>query len=149
MKNANMTLEEVDNILNKQSGLIGISGYSDHRDVEEAMNNGSEEAVLANEMYVNKIVDYIAKYYVELQGNVDALVFTAGLGENAIGFREEVVTKLECLGIKLDKEVNNTIAGFKSVHEGIISDSDSKVDVYVVPTNEELMIATDTYNLIK
>ena len=149
MKNASMSLEEVDTILNKQSGLIGISGYSDHRDVEEAMNNGSEEAVLANSMYVNKIVDYIAKYYVELEGDVDALVFTAGLGENAIGFREDVVTKLECLGIKLDKEVNNTIAGFKSVHEGIISDSDSKVDVYVVPTNEELMIATDTYNLIK
>jgi len=149
MKNANMSFDEVDNSLNKQSGLIGISGYSDHRDVEEAMNNGSEDAVLANEMYVNKIVDYIAKYYVELGGNIDGLVFTAGLGENAIGFREDVVTKLECLGIKLDKEVNNTIAGFKSVHEGIISASDSKVDVYVVPTNEELMIATDTYNLIK
>jgi len=149
MKNANMTLEEVDNLLNKQSGLVGISGFSDHRDVEDAMSNGSEEAVLANDMYVNKIVDYIAKYYVELGGNIDALVFTAGLGENAIGFREDVVTKLECLGIKLDKEVNNTIAGFKSVHEGIISTDDSKVDVYVVPTNEELMIATDTYNLIK
>ena len=149
MKNANMTFEEVDNKLNKQSGLVGISGYSDHRDVEEAMNNGSDEAVLANSMYVNKIVDYIAKYYVELNGNIDALVFTAGLGENAIGFREDVMTKLECLGIKLDKEVNNTIAGFKGVHEGIISTNDSKVPVYVVPTNEELMIATDTYNLIK
>jgi len=149
MKNANMTLEQIDNILNKQSGLAGISGYSDHRDVEEAMNNGSDDAVLANEMYVNKIVDYIAKYYVELSGNVDALVFTAGLGENAISFRKDVMTKLECLGIKLNEEVNNTIAGFKDIHEGIISTSDSKVDVYVVPTNEELMIATDTYNLIK
>ena len=149
MKNANMTLEQIDNILNKQSGLAGISGYSDHRDVEEAMNNGSDDAVLANEMYVNKIVDYIAKYYVELSGNVDALVFTAGLGENAISFRKDVMTKLECLGIKLNEEVNNTIAGFKDIHEGIISASDSKVDVYVVPTNEELMIATDTYNLIK
>ena len=113
------------------------------------MNNGNELAVLANDMYVNKIVDYIAKYFVELNGNIDALVFTAGLGENAIGFREDVMKKLECLGIKLNKEVNDTIAGFKSVHEGIISDTDSKVNVYVVPTNEELMIATDTYNLIK
>ena len=149
MKNANMSLESVDNILNKQSGLFGISGYSDHRDVEEAMNNGSNEAVLANEMYVNKVVDYIAKYFVSLNGEIDGLVFTAGLGENAISFRENVINKLACLGIKLNQEVNNTIAGFKSVHEGIISTEDSRVDVYVVPTNEELMIATDTYNLIK
>ena len=149
MKNAEMSLSDVDNALNKESGLKGISGFSDHRDVENAMEENNEMAVLANSMYVNKIVDYISKYYVELNGKVDALVFTAGLGENAIGFREEVMSKLECLGIKLNKEVNDTIAGFKSVHEGIISTSDSKVDVYVVPTNEELMIATDTYELIK
>ena len=149
MKNANMSLNEVDNALNKQGGLVGISGYSDHRDVENAMNEGNELAILANEMYVNKIVDYIAKYFVELSGNVDALVFTAGVGENAVDFRRNVLKKLECLGIKINEEVNNTIAGFKSIHEGIISDNESKVDVYVVPTNEELMIATDTYELIK
>ena len=100
-------------------------------------------------MYVNRIVNYIALYYVELNGNVDAIVFTAGLGENAIGFRKDVITKLESLGIKLNEEVNNSIAGFKDIHEGIISTDDSKVPVYVVPTNEELMIATDTYELIK
>lgn len=149
MKNAEMSLSEVDNALNKQGGLVGISGYSDHRDVENAMEENNEMAILANNMYVNRIVDYIAKYFVELNGNVDALVFTAGVGENAIEFRENVLKKLECLGIKLNKEVNNTIAGFKSVHEGIISAEDSKVTVYVVPTNEELMIATDTYELIK
>lgn len=150
MKEANMSLSEVDNALNKQSGLLGISGIgSDHRDVENAMEEGNELAILSNEMYVNRIVNYIAEYYVELNGKVDAIVFTAGLGENAIGFRKDVITKLEALGIKLNDEVNNKIAGFKEIHEGIISTDDSKVPVYVVPTNEELMIATDTYELIK
>lgn len=145
-----MDLKEVDNVLNKQSGLLGISGVSsDHRDIESAIEEGNELAVLSNEMYVNRIANYIAEYYVELCGNVDALVFTAGLGENAIGFRRDVMNRLACLGIKLDDSVNNTIAGFKDVHEGIISTDDSKVPVYVVPTNEELMIATDTYELIK
>ena len=145
-----MDLKEVDNVLNKQSGLLGISGVSsDHRDIESAIEEGNELAVLSNEMYVNRIANYIAEYYVELCGNVDALVFTAGLGENAIGFRRDVMNRLGCLGIKIDDSVNNTIAGFKDVHEGIISTDDSKVPVYVVPTNEELMIATDTYELIK
>ena len=88
-------------------------------------------------------------FFVELGGKVDALVFTAGLGENAIDFRRELLEKVECLGIKINNEVNETIAGFKSVKSGIISTEDSKVPVYVVPTNEELMIATDTYELIK
>ena len=150
VKESGMDLKEVDNVLNKQSGLLGISGVSsDHRDIESAMEEGNELAVLSNEMYVNRIANYIAEYYVELCGNVDALVFTAGLGENAIGFRRDVMNRLACLGIKLDDSVNNTIAGFKDVHEGIISTDDSKVPVYVVPTNEELMIATDTYELIK
>ena len=150
MKEGNMSLTEIDNALNKKSGLLGISNISsDHRDIEEAINSGNNDAVLANKMYVNRIVNYIANYYVELDGNVDAIVFTAGLGENAISFRKEVMEKLGCLGIKLDEEENNKIAGFKEVHSGIISTNDSKVPVYVVPTNEELMIATDTYDLIK
>ena len=150
MKESGMNLTEVDNMLNKQSGLLGVSGVSsDSRDIEEAIKEGNEGAILANEMYVNKIAKYVAEYYVELGGKVDALVLTAGLGENAIEFRENLLTRLECLGIKLDKEVNNTIAGFKSVQTGIISTDDSSVPVYVVPTNEELMIATDTYELIK
>ena len=136
MKEAGLSLSEVDNSLNKQSGLLGISGVSsDHRDIESAMDEGNQMAVLSNEMYVDRIVSYIAQYYVALNGEVDALVFTAGLGENAISFRKDVITKLESLGIKLNEEVNNT--------------SDSKVPVYVLPTNEELMIATDTYQLIK
>ena len=150
MKNADMSLEMVDNALNKKSGLLGISGVSsDHRDIEEAMHNGNELAELANTMYVNRIANYIATYYLELDGKVDAIVFTAGLGENAIGFRKDIMKKLECLGIKLNEEANDSIAGYKELHEGIISSDDSKVPVYVVPTNEELMIATDTYELIK
>ena len=149
MKENNMTLDMVDNALNKQSGLLGISEVaSDHRDIEEAMKTGNEKAILANEMYVNRIVEYIAKYYVELDGKVDALVFTAGLGENAIAFREEVLEKLASLGITLNKDINNNIASYKEYHEGVISGDDSKVKVYVIPTNEELMIAQDTLELI-
>lgn len=144
------SLKEVDTILNKESGLFGISGkYSDHRDIESAMDNKEEDAILANNMYINRIVDYIAKYYVKLEGNVDALVFTAGLGENAREFRENILRKLECLGIYVDHEMNESIAGYLDISEGCISKEESKVPVYVIPTNEELMIALDTYELIK
>lgn len=144
------TLNEVDTILNKKSGLFGISGgYSDHRDIETQMSEGNHEAILANNMYINRIVDYIAKYYVELDGKVDAIVFTAGLGENAREFREEILNKLGSLGIYVDLEKNSQIAGYLDQNEGIISSDSSKVPVYVEPTNEELMIALDTYDLIK
>lgn len=150
MKKTGATLDEVDTILNKKSGLLGISEqYSDHRDIEEGMKNGEHQAQLANNMYVNRIVDYIAKYYVKLEGNVDAIVFTAGLGENAREFRREVLEKLECLGIYVDAGLNDDIAGYLDKNEGIISMEESSVPVYVIPTNEELMIALDTYNLIK
>ncbi len=144
------TLEEADTILNKKSGLLGITEeFSDHRDIETAMASGNEKALLANDMYVNRIVDYIAKYYVKLNGEVDALVFTAGLGENARDFRAEVLSKLECLGIYVDTGLNDEIAGYLDKHEGLISMEESSVPVYVIPTNEELMIALDTYELIK
>ena len=148
MKNANMTLEEVDNTLNKKSGLLGISGSSDCRDVEDAIAAGNKEAKLAYDMYVERIASYVATYYMKLEGKIDALVLTAGVGENGSGFRKDLVEKLSCFGIKLNDEVNNTIASFKSVHSGIITTDDSKFPVYVVPTDEELMIATDTYNII-
>lgn len=150
MKKTGATLDEVDTILNKKSGLFGISEkYSDHRDIEEGMKNEEHNAILANNMYVNRIVDYIAKYYVKLEGNVDAIVFTAGLGENAREFRREVLEKLECLGIFVDVGLNDEIAGYLDKNEGIISSEESNVPVYVIPTNEELMIALDTYDLIK
>ena len=149
MKKTGMSIEEVDNILNKQSGLYGITDeYSDHRDIEDAMNKGDESAKLANDMYIDRIVDYIAKYYVKLDGKVDALVFTAGLGENAREFREAIINRLGSLNIKLDENANNSIASYLDIHEGKISASDSSVDVYVIPTNEELMIALDTMELI-
>ncbi len=150
MREAGISLSEVDNALNKQSGLLGISGISsDHRDIEAAINEGNERAILSDTMYTNKIANYIATYYLELNGKVDALVFTAGLGENAISFRKKLMKKLECLGIKIDENANNNVAGYKDINSGIISSKESKVPVYVIPTNEELMIATDTYELIK
>lgn len=150
MEKTGKSLKEVDTILNKESGLLGISGkYSDHRDIEEGMAKGEEDAILANNIYINRIVDYIARYYVKLEGNVDAIVFTAGLGENAREFREDILRKLECLGIYVDHETNMNIASYLDIHEGCISKEDSKVGVYVIPTNEELMIALDTFDLIK
>ena len=150
MSKTGKSLDEVDSILNKQSGLLGISEkFSDHRDIENAISEGDELSILANDVYVQKVANYIAEYYMKLEGKVDAITLTAGTGENAATFRKELVDKLNCFGIYLDEEVNNKIAGFKDIHEGIITTKDSKVPVYVVPTNEELMIALDTYNLIK
>lgn len=146
---AGKTIEEVTNDLNKNSGLQGISGFSDCRDVEKAASEGNENAKLALKMYHNRIVNYIAEYYVALEGRVDAIVFTAGVGENGIDARKIILDKLNCLGIKVDEERNNAIASFKDINEGIISSDDSSVDVYVVPTNEELMIIKDTYKFVK
>ena len=138
-----LTVDQVVNALNKQSGFLGLSGKSsDFRDVWAGVEEGNERCKLAVDKYVKTVVDYIAMYYVEL-GGVDVIAFTAGLGENAIPVREKICEKLECLGVKLDKEANNTRG-----EEIKISTKDSKIDVYVIPTNEELMIAEDTYNLI-
>ncbi len=139
-----ITASEVDNILNKESGLLGISGVSsDSRDIEEGINNGNEDCILAQKMYVRRIIDYIAKYYVELEG-CDAICFTAGVGENSVITRKEVINGLKVLGIELDEEKNN-VRG----KEALISTENSSVLVYVIPTDEEVMIARDTYNLIK
>ena len=144
MEETGMTPKEMDTVLNKQSGLFGISGVSsDSRDIEDGINNGDERCILAQKMYVKRIVDFIAKYYVEL-GGCDAIIFTAGVGENSISTRMEVMEKLACLGVKPDVERNN-IRG----KEALITADNSKIPVYVIPTNEELMIATDTYNLAK
>ncbi len=149
MNKTGKNITEIDNILNKESGLIGISEkYSDHRDIENAMAEGDQQAILANDMCANRIVEYIAKYYVELDGKVDALVFTAGLGENAREFREQIVGKLGSLGIKIDADKNMNVASYCEIHEGVISSSDSSIPVYVIPTNEELMIALDTFAII-
>ena len=146
---ANLSVQEIDNALNKKSGLLGICGFNDNRDVEHAIADGNSNAKLALDMYIDRIVKYISEYYVELEGNVDAIVMTAGVLENGSETREEIVNRLECLGLKLDSDVNDTIAGFKDVKSGIITTSDSSVPVYVEPTNEEIMIIRDTYELCK
>ena len=130
--------------LNRHSGLLGLSEYSnDMRDVVEHAIDGDEKCILAKNKYVRRVVDYIAQYYV-LLGGADVLVFTAGIGENNIPIRREICEKLACLGVKIDLDLNN-IRGEMTK----ISTPDSKIDVYVIPTDEELMIARETLNLIK
>lgn len=140
-----MTYDEIDNALNKKSGLLGICGHNDNRDVEKAIADGDENARLALDMYVDRIVRYIAEYYLELQGEVDAIVFTAGVLENGAETRESIIEKLAPLGIKINREVNNAIASFKEITSGVITAEDSTVPVFVEPTNEEVMIIRDTY----
>jgi len=148
-KESGMNISEVINDLNKKSGLLGISGNSDSRDVEESRDNGDENARLALDMYNDRIAKYIAEYFLKLDGNIDSIVFTAGVGENGIAAREEIVSRLKPLGIKLDPEKNNKIASYKDINEGVISTDDSSIVVRVLPTNEEIMIVRDTYDLCK
>ena len=148
-KETDKTVGEVTTALNKQSGFLGIAGVSDCRDVESLAKEGNENALLALEMYSDRIAKYIADYYLELDGKVDAIVFTAGVGENGFAMRSAIVKKLNCIGICLDEDFNSKVASFKDIKEGKISSNDSKVDVYVVPTDEEVMIIRDTYELVK
>lgn len=135
---------EIMNDLNKKSGFLGISGISsDSRDIEDGIKEGNERCILAQKMFVNSVIKYIAQYYV-LLGHVDVIAFTAGIGENSISTRSDIIERLAPLGIELDPEENNVRGKFKK-----ISSKKSSVDIYVVPTNEELMIAEDTLNLIK
>lgn len=137
------SLDEVMNDLNKKSGLLGISGVSsDSRDIESGVNEGDVRCVLAEEIYENKIVSYIASYYC-LLGGADVICFAGGVGENGITARKNIISKLAPLGVKLDEEANNV----RGVVTKISSD-DSSVLCYLIPTDEELMIARDTYNLI-
>ena len=137
------TFEEVMNDLNKKSGVLGITGVSsDMRDVEEGFNNKDPRCVAALNMYANKIVDYIVSYNAKLEG-ADYIVFTAGVGENSDVMRDMIISRINFMGVKLDSEKNST-RGIK----GIISTEDSTIKVCVIPTDEELMIAKDTYDLI-
>jgi len=143
MEKTGMSAKEMDTVLNKQSGLLGISGVSsDSRDIENGIKEGNERCILAQDMYVKRIVEYIAKYYVLLEG-CDAIVFTAGVGENSISTRKQILDKLKVLGIKIDIDANNV----RGVETKITTD-DSKIPAFIIPTNEELMIAKDTYSLV-
>lgn len=143
MKRGNLSIEEIDNIINKKSGLLAISGVgSDNRDIEAGANEGNKRCILAQDMFARRIVEYIAKYYVLMSG-IDAICFTAGIGENGPIMRKKVIERLGVLGIKLDAEANK-----EKGKEGLISTIDSLIPCYVVPTNEEVMIARDTYDLV-
>ena len=138
-----MSAKEMDTVINKKSGLLGISGVSsDARDVEDGAKDGNKRCALALKMYNRRVIQYIAKYYVLLSG-CDAICFTAGIGENAIGTREEIMKGLEVLGVKVDEERNN-VRGC----EALLTKNSSKIPCYLIPTNEEVMIARDTYNLV-
>ncbi len=148
MQESGKTIDEVTDDLNKKSGFFGVCGAADCRDVEHLSEEGNENAILALNMYANRIAKYIMDYYLELEGKVDSIVFTAGVLENGSTMRKMVMDRLKVLGITLDEELNNKIAGFKELHEGIISDGDSKIAVMVLPTNEEIMIVKDTFNKV-
>lgn len=139
-----ISIDEMLDILNKKSGLLGLSGVSsDFRDVKQAADDGNERAKLTLEAYVYRIVKYIGAYTAAMNG-VDAIVFTAGVGENASVIREKVCDYLGYLGVELDKEKNNNLSGDTE----FISTDDSKVKVIVLPTNEELAIARETVKLV-
>ena len=144
MKKENMTPEEADTMLNKKSGLLGISGVSaDNRDIEKAIEEGNERAKLAMDHYHYAIAAYIAKCAVAMNG-VDVITFTAGVGERGRGSRKAICEKLQFMGVKLDEQANEDAFAV----EAKISADDSKVLVYVVPTNEELMIAKETERIV-
>lgn len=143
MDEANMTLEDVMTALNKKSGLEGVCGKSDSRDVEDGIAAGDELCILAQDMYTQKVANYIAMYNNILNG-ADVIVFTAGLGENSKQTRADIIEKIASLGVKIDLEKNDFRGEFR-----LISTEDSSIPVYVIPTNEELMIAIDTYELVK
>ncbi len=147
MKKTGYNLDKIDSILNRESGLEGIAGMSDLRDLDRAFEAGEEKVKLAFDMYTNKIVDYIAKYFMKLEGKVDAICFTAGGGENDTIIRAEVLKKLGAIGVMLDAEKNDSMIVRKGM-EGIITTDDSKIPVYVVATDEELMIARDAFALL-
>ena len=144
MEKEGKNIGEILNDLNKNSGLLGMSEFSsDMRDIVDKCDEGDEKALTARSKYVRRIVDYIAQYYV-LLGGADAIVFTAGVGENSVPVRREICEKLACLGVKIDLDKNNI------TREKVkLSTDDSKIQVWVIPTDEELMIARDTLNLIK
>ena len=143
-----LTFAEIDTMLNKRSGLLGISGLThDMRELlEEEAENQDRRAKLAIDMFCSRVRKYIGSYFVEMEGKADAIVFTGGIGENAAPVRERICKGLDCIGLKIDKKKNNAISGGKG---GLISTENSTLKAYVFPTNEELLIARDTCRVVK
>jgi len=145
MEKENLTAAEVNDLMNKKSGLLGISGISnDLRSVRTASEEGNERAMLAYDMFSNSVKKYIGQY-IAVMGGVDAIVLTAGVGENCDKMRRMIFAGLQPLGIKIDLEKNR--AGLRGERE--ISTDDSEVRIVIIPTDEEYMIARDTYQLVK
>ncbi len=143
IENEHLSAAEIDKILNNESGLYGISGVSkDVRDIEAAASEGNERAILALKQYKYSIAGFIAKYVMAMQG-VDVITFTGGVGENQCGIRADICKYLEYMGVKIDAQ-RNAVKG----EEVLISTDDSKVQVWVIPTNEELVIARETLRLV-
>ena len=144
MKKENLTPAQMEDLLNKKSGLSGMSNLvPDFREIEIASNEGQPDAKIAVENFNYTIASYVAKYAVAMNG-VDYIIFTGGIGENQINIRKGICEKLEFMGVKLDVDANNMRG-----EEKVISTPDSKIKVYVIPTNEELMIAKETLRLVK
>ena len=144
MEKENIESKEMENILNNKSGVFGVSEVSvDFRDIEAEAEKGDHNAKLAMKIFIYDVAQFIAKYAVAMQG-IDVITFTAGVGEKGIEDREEICKYLEFLGVKIDKELNN----HKNI-EAKISSKDSKIEVWVIPTNEELLIAKDTERIVK
>jgi len=143
MKKENLTADEIESILNKKSGLQTISGMApDFREIEAASYGDNERAAIAIEKFKYEIASFVAKYAVAMNG-IDYIVFTGGVGENQINIRKGICEKLEFMGVKIDVDANNMRGEEKE-----ITTPDSKIKAYVVPTNEELMIARETARLI-
>lgn len=143
MKEQGLSVDEVNTLLNKQSGMLGLTGFCDMRDVEDAYLKGEKNAVIGMQAYVYNIVKFIGSYIAAL-GGVDAIVFTAGIGENSPIIRKLVLDRLSYLGIKINEEANNRRGQIEE-----ISTADSTVKAFVIPTDEELMIVKDTVALTK
>ena len=144
-KKENLSAEEAEDILNKHSGMLGVSGVSsDGRDVEAAAKEGNERAVLTEKIFANRVASYIGSYYVQL-GGLDAIVFTGGIGENDAKMRKRIIDRVKVLGADLDDAKNDGTRGV----EKCLSPDNGKVAVWLIPTNEELMIARDAYQFVK
>jgi acetate kinase len=140
------SVDEIYDILNKKSGLLGVSGISnDTRDVEKAAAEGNERAILTIKLYARRVADYIGQYFVRL-GGADLIIFSAGVGENGPIYRETILKDVEeALGLKVDYKLNVE----KNGQEAIISKPESKIKVAIIPTDEEIMIARDCYKAIE
>jgi acetate kinase len=144
MKKTGKSISDITIDLNKKSGLMGISGTSgDNREIEEGISNNNERCILARNIFVRRVCMFIASYIMLLKG-VDVIVFSAGIGENSPEVREAVMNHFDYLGVTVDKE--NNMVNRKEI---LISGEDSKIKCYVIPTDEELMIAEETYELIE